>query len=405
MWIVIVGAIAFIIWLISAIIKNYSSENQALTAKCKNLEKLNELNEKNITELKKDFEKLSTEKQQTVKLQNELQKEKIEIENKRKELLDKYYEKKNTLASRLKDYEKNFLVEKSQSQKWLAGMITDFLILPIDHEIEKLNNSNSQKKWDRAIKITDLKRDIKQLIERNKMLEYELKYLYTLYPELEDTEIELNDDTSEVSPLEETGWLTKEEWENLSSLERNELAYDRYKNRHKTKWQIGRDFEMFVGYKYESEKKYKIEYHGIKHGLEDLGIDLIGKKQNETLIIQCKYWSTKKEIHENHICQLYGTSIKYQLEHPNEKVIPVFVCHNELSEVAKTFAKKLGIEVHENIELSEYPAIKCNPDSMIYHLPFDLSYDNTENCVKVMTVAEAEKLGYRRSYKWHGNSL
>ena len=59
MWIVIVGAIAFIIWLISAIIKNYSSENQALTAKCKKLEKLNELNEKNITELKKDFEKLS----------------------------------------------------------------------------------------------------------------------------------------------------------------------------------------------------------------------------------------------------------------------------------------------------------------------------------------------------------
>ena len=145
MWIVIVGAIAFIIWLISAIIKNYSSENQALIAKCKNLEKLNELNEKNITELKKDFEKLSTEKQQTVKLQNELQKEKIEIENKRKELLDKYYEEKNTLASRLKDYEKNFLVEKSQSQKWLAGMITDFLILPIDHEIEKLNDSYSQK--------------------------------------------------------------------------------------------------------------------------------------------------------------------------------------------------------------------------------------------------------------------
>ncbi len=33
-------------------------------------------------------------------------------------------------------------------------------------------------------------------------------------------------------------------------------------------------------------------------------------------------------------------SIKYQLEHPNEKVISVFVCHNELSEVAKTFAKK-----------------------------------------------------------------
>ena len=42
---------------------------------------------------------------------------------------------------------------------------------------------------------------------------------------------------------------------------------------------------------------------------------------------------------------------------------------------------------------------------MIYHLPFDLSYDKTENCIKVMTVAEAEKLGYRRSYKWHGKFI
>ena len=412
MWIVIIGFVSFIIWIISAIIKNYSSENEALTAKYKNLEKLNELNEKTIKDLKIELEYFKSEKQQMIQFQNEKlafeklkQQSETEIKNKRKELLDKYYEKKDTLAFRLKDYEKKLLVEKSQSQQWLAGMIADFLTLPIDYEIERLKKSNSQQKWDRAFKITDLKREIKCLTEKNKMLEYELKYLYTLYPELEDAEIELDDNLPVATSLEENGWLTKEEWESLSDLERNELAYDRYKNRHKTKWQIGRDFEMFVGYQYETQKHYSIEYHGIKHGLKDLGIDLIAKKKNETLIIQCKYWSIKKEIHENYICQLYGTSIKYQLEHPTEKTIPVFVCHNELSDIAKAFAQKLGIEVHEKIELGEYPAIKCNPDSMIYHLPFDLSYDNTEKCIKVMTVAEAENLGYRRSYKWHGISL
>ena len=403
--------VVIIICIFIVIIASINSSNATKTieefkTKEKDLLKRESLLIEQQTTLEKVKNEIKNEIQEEKKALEKLkQQSEIEIQNKRTELLKKYYEKKDSLANRLKGYEKNLLVEKAQSQKWLAVMITDFLTLPIDNEIEQLKSSNSQLKWDRAIKITDLKRDIKQLTEKNKILEYELNYLYTLYPEIEEAEIELDDDTLEASPLEETGWLTKEEWESLSDLERNELAYDRYKNRHKSKWQIGRDFEMFIGYKYETEEKYKIEYHGIKHGLEDLGIDLIAKKKNETLIIQCKYWSTKKEIHENHICQLYGTSIKYQLEHPEEKVIPVFVCHNELSEVAKAFSNKLGIEVHEKIELGEYPAIKCNPESMIYHLPFDLSYDKTENCIKVMTVAEAEKLGYRRSYKWHGKFI
>ena len=39
------------------------------------------------------------------------------------------------------------------------------------------------------------------------------------------------------------------------------------------------------------------------------------KKNNMTLIIQCKYWGGVKQIHEKHITQLYGTMIGYCVEH------------------------------------------------------------------------------------------
>lgn len=394
----------FILWFMYILANNYEKskyKDKIIKISESELNKLKNENQKEKNDLQNQIN-LFKEKEQKLELrkseiERELQREKDFIRKEAARLL----KKEEFLTEDIKSKEELLLKEKSMSQKWLAGMVSDFLTLPLSNEIDDLLDSNSKKKHEYAIKLTDCKQKIKALTERNKMLEYELKYLYELYPELEETEIE-SDDNIEIEPLENTGWLTKEEWENLTDLEKNELAFDRYKNRHKTKWQIGRDFEMFVGYKCESEGKYKVEYHGIKHGVKDLGIDLIAKKENETLIIQCKYWSTQKLIHEKHLCQLYGTSIKYQLENPEENVIPVFVCHNQLSDIAKTFAEKLNIEVHENVELGEYPSIKCCLNSGIYHLPFDMSYDQTEDCIKVMTVKEAEKLGYRRSFKWRG---
>ncbi len=370
----------------------YTIKRAAENAK-NELEKIKEvykLKETNLLQQQENLEKQYKDKEKSLqlKLQNEM--ELLEI-------------KRQTLIKTIKSQELLLLKEKSKSQKWLAGMITDFMLLPIDKEIEDLEFSSSYSKWDRAVKIRDLKKEIKNLTEKNKIFEYEIKYLYEINPRIEDLEIELEPDNTPQDPLENNGWLTEEEWNSLSSLEKNELAFERYKKRHKTKSQIGRDFEMYVGNIYE-KGGYSVEYHGIENGLKDKGIDLIAKKGNKTLIIQCKYWSTYKTIHENHLCQLYGTTIMYQLEHPTEKTFPVFICHNTLSDVAKIFAEKLNIEVSENIDLGEYPAIKCcdnyEKDTMIYHLPFDLNYDKIKNCKKVLTVKEAEKLGYRRAFKW-----
>lgn len=366
-----------------------------------------EYTEKEAQLLKKIEQKENELKTREENLQHAITKAKNEIEEKNTYFTNLKENYQKSVLENIKKYELNFLQNKAQSQKWLSTMIADFMTIALREEIDILNNSRSEQKHERAIKITDLKTQIKQLLERNKILEYELKYLYDLYPSLEDKELELEEEVIE-NPLEGSDWLTKEEWETLSDLEKNTLAFERYKNRHKTKWQIGRDFEMYIGYKCEHDKNYEVTYNGIELKYADMGIDLIAKKGNETLLIQCKYWSSKKTIHEKHLCQLYGTSYKYQIEHPDESVIPVFVCHNRLSQVALDFANKLGIEVHQNVELGDYPAIKCcdneRNETFIFYLPFDLGYDEIKNCTKHFTVEEVMKLGYRRRYKWH-NSL
>lgn len=49
-------------------------------------------------------------------------------------------------------------------------------------------------------------------------------------------------------------FLSKEEYDRLSAMDRNQLALDRYVSSHnKSKWQIGRDYELSIGYQYEKK--------------------------------------------------------------------------------------------------------------------------------------------------------
>ena len=169
---------------------------------------------------------------------------------------------------------------------------------------------------------------------------------------------------------------------------------------------------MYIGYTYQL-KGYEVDYFGSYMGLEDLGRDLIAKKEGETLIIQCKYWAKEKKIHEKHVMQLFGSLIAYKVETRNNNVKGLLITNIELSSMAQRFAKILGIEYIENIDTGDFPRIKCNighdeagNTTQIYHLPMDLQYDKTKILNKgefmAHTVAEAEAKGFRRAYRWHG---
>lgn len=230
--------------------------------------------------------------------------------------------------------------------------------------------------------------------------------------EIDDNEESLKQYTEEEKEDPATNFLTKEEYRKLSSVERNKMALERYwKRPNKPKWLIGRMYERYVGYIYE-KKGYDVEYVGVFKGLEDLGRDLICKKGNDVIVIQCKYWSQFKTIFEKHIFQFFGTLFQYKDEYKGSKVKGIFYTTTELSKLARRFANELNISLEEKFKMNqEYPCIKCNitdaGNTKIYHLPFDQQYDNVKiephkGEFYTASIAEAEKRGFRRAFRWKG---
>lgn len=197
------------------------------------------------------------------------------------------------------------------------------------------------------------------------------KYQTALYeylvPGLVEYADSVEDAATDAVKTEESDWLSDEEFLNLTPTERSQLALDRYvKSKNKSKWQIGRDYELYIGYRYRKDG-WKVEQKGIKDGLEDLGRDLVCTKNQVTHVVQCKFWSQSKVIHEKHIAQLYGTTIAYKIENrlplhgeSSIRVVPVFVTSTEISEQATEFANMLGVKVEVKKDMGEFPRIKCN---------------------------------------------
>lgn len=258
----------------------------------------------------------------------------------------------------------------------------------------------------------------KELRTAFKQIQYQLSVYESLFPWLSDLSDATTADLLSISSPDSDfliddpvhNYVSKEEWASLSTSERNQLALDRYNTSHqKTKWQIGRDYELYVGSIYQ-KKGYSVDYSGSRLRYDDLGRDLLVRKGLNTIIIQCKYWSKEKQIHEKHVFQLYGTSICYKLDHPFETVKCMLITNAEYTQTAYAFAKKMDVTMVSNFPLGSFPQIKCNignSGEKIYHLPMDQQYDSVviskPNEFFASTVAEAEQAGFRRAFKWHNS--
>ncbi len=302
---------------------------------------------------------------------------------------------------------------------WMARFVADISTIDLERIALSLSWGENQERKKKVASINELKKETRDRIENMKWAEYQLAYLLELYPALQDViETEFNElsvsfnEITDYDPVRK--YLSHEEWINLSESERNQMALDRYvESRKKSKWQIGRDYELYCGYCYE-QQGYEVQYYGTLKGIDDLGRDLIVTDGEKTIIAQCKYWSQHKEIHENHIMQLYGSIVEYNIENSAKpKAKGVLITNISLSERAKQFAEALNITYAENIPMKNFPRIKCNigkdengKPTRIYHLPMDLNYDQTVICnpgeMLAMTVKEAEDAGFRRAYRWHG---
>lgn len=120
---------------------------------------------------------------------------------------------------------------------------------------------------------------------------------------------------------------------------------------------IGDEYERYVAEQYfNAGDDWTVEHSGENLRLNDLGRDLIATRNDETVIVQCKYWAAPKVIHERHVFQLFGTTYLYRLEHPNEQVLCLLITSTVLSDTAKNIAKKLGVEYKEKVNLERFVA-------------------------------------------------
>lgn len=310
--------------------------------------------------------------------------------------------------------------QKSIGFPWLAQAYAEYFYLEdlkIAHELE----TKSRPALAAAEKVREAAMRRREAEQTARTYKYQILYYESLFPwlvefksdEVEDKLIQIrsgNQNQDDDDPAKK--WLTPEEFKLLSVSEKNQLALDRYWSKKKSKWEVGRDYERYVGYKFESHG-CKVRYQGIIEGFSDLGRDLIVVNGDVVRIVQCKHWSKNKTIHEKHIFQLYGTFLAYSLEHPTQKVQAHFITSTSLSDTARKFAEVLKIKVTENLPLAQYPCIKCNISKRngerIYHLPFDQQYDKTIVEVKrgelyASTVAEAESKGFRRAFRYRGDT-
>jgi len=316
--------------------------------------------------------------------------------------------------------------EKSVGFPWLAQAYADYFSLKNLQLADYLESkAHPAKKAAEIVRETTAK--LKTAEKRWRVLDYQLKYYESLFPRLVDFREEGEEDidelikqvvnetlNSEIEISEEDDaakhWLTKAEYESLPTIEKCQLALERYWKKKKSKWEVGRDYERYIGYQYETSG-CQVYYQGATEGLADLGRDLVVVHPNRCVeIIQCKYWSQEKLIHEKHIFQLYGTLTAYKVDNSKADATATLFTSTTLSDQAKKFAKQLNIKYFERYPLQTYPCIKCNVSSRgkIYHLPFDQQYDRVIIDKKKMecyvsTVREAETLGFRRAFRWKGN--
>lgn len=132
----------------------------------------------------------------------------------------------------------------------------------LEIEAKKLDWGSNVQREKKVASIRAIRADAQKRIEEAKVATYQLDYLRTLYPALDDIletdykDLNFTGEIPEYDPVRE--YLSREEWLSLSLVERDQLALDRYVQSHnKSKWQIGRDYELSIAYEY-SKKGYSV---------------------------------------------------------------------------------------------------------------------------------------------------
>jgi ssDNA-binding Zn-finger/Zn-ribbon topoisomerase 1 len=407
-------------------------------------EKYKETQEQIVQDEMTDFRRSRATHEQIMKNERARLEELEKLYNKDKSVLQAEIEKQ--LETRVKELENNeaafnqLVKEKTQGFPYLAEAYIQYSRL-CDMRIANKLITKDHPAWKASSEIRQMSKERREAEKAAMISNNLLQYCKFLAPWLEDyIGIEANE-LDEIIQEIHSSWEKKEKeldedvkrqigpsvWNSLTPTEKLQRKLDWYWEKpNKTNWQLGRDYENYIGHLYEL-KGWAVYFHGAK-GFEDLGRDLICKKDGCVEIIQCKNWSQSKTIHEKNIYYLFGTTVEYYIENfgkledlqlslipthiEQRELTPKLVTTTSISPKAEQVAEALKVVI-ERIPFQRYPSVKCNVSrrtgEKIYHLPFDQQYETIlieEDKLEcyVETVAEAERLGFRHAFKWTGDS-
>jgi len=112
-----------------------------------------------------------------------------------------------------------------------------------------------------------------------------------------------------INPHKKTTFQHKQSQANRSNTQKSSK-----KSNYKENVKKGKEYEKYVG-KYIESFGFDVDYRGLKMGRKDGGIDLIARKNNTYVLIQCKNWS-KKRVTQKDIRVFIGDYYAYLDEHP-----------------------------------------------------------------------------------------
>lgn len=152
--------------------------------------------------------------------------------------------------------------ENTISYPWLSELYADIKYIE-ENEVANYLKKKKRPALSASNTVKQLAKEKKIITTQLKMSQNQLRYYETVFPWLEDfkevdpieayktiNDLYSNDEYSRVK-----SYLSPEEYNKLTNAEKYQLALERYINKtNKTTWQIGIDYERYIGYLYEKQR-------------------------------------------------------------------------------------------------------------------------------------------------------
>lgn len=236
--------------------------------------------QKLIEQKKQEFEAYCKQELQNIVIEKEryqifqeTQRKELEAERERKlnsvnielkrieELRGSYnhdYKMKKIELKKEQDIINSIISSKISTFPIIATMIADYTAKR-DEYIAKTIEEIRPRAFKARDEVNKLKEEKKKLLAENLEYKWEIQNLYFLLPWLDEIKDEhlVPQETDCVNPTyngkddDAHYWLSQDEYDNLSTVEKYQRALDRYVKRRKSNAEIGKEYERYIGYLYE----------------------------------------------------------------------------------------------------------------------------------------------------------